>query len=852
MRIFSLLLLIVLPVALYGQAVTTGTITGTTRDQTGASIPGVNLTLTNSATGSVLRVVSDDTGTYRFLSIPSASGYDLKAELPGFRVVSVSEITVRPGGSQRFDLTLQVGEVAEEVTVTADAPLINAESSQVSEGLGQVLTKNLPLAKREFAEIAVLFQGIQQNPKDNSGTFTQFHARGMPTASNAYRVDGANVVWTPGGRVGLRMTATAVEQYEFIAGGFSAEYGEQAGSVINLTTKSGANQTAWAYTFLNKPSALTSNLNSGLANQVNKKGLGEAHFQEFSIGGAIIKDRLFYHNSFQWQDEKLGNLVTPKRGEKFFTSERMKITYNRTASDRWDISFDSNPSMQHFNGYNNADTSLESDSQQRVQIFFGAVKNTRTFHTNWVTETQSSIHGVNNWSPSEARLPWSPRGMYRGPLRTKDFVNVQTPTGTYTTGPKANWGSSAWKRFRLSEKLVRQSGSHNLRFGGEYGFNFGDYAEVTYFVRSFTDQRPIGRALNRNDNISKRVDQNAHEVIMYFQDGWKIARHVLLEAGVRMDGQQRGKSGLDDANNVVPRLGLTFDPSGTGRNRFFANWGLYHEFLSGGDYTFGENTLATLLYRVDNPDANFNGTLVLLNTFSQVKAAKLFGPTVNSWSAGFEQMMPGQIKVGITYAGNRQHRRLTGLRTTTQDFRNPDGRASYRALEMNWRRAFKGGFELAGNYTRSRTMADQQNVLTVAQRPYRYAYADWHEPHAARVLAMMDVWGFTITPVFRLDSGRPHSINNPGLGTDALFVDKDGKPAGRNIYKMPNNWTLDVTLVRTFSRESYSISPTIQFLNLTNHVNVYDVSSNFFSPGRPTNVGDSRQLQLGVDVRFGK
>ncbi|MBI4471211.1 MAG: TonB-dependent receptor, partial [Acidobacteria bacterium] len=589
-RTILLVLLTAAPAFAYAQAVTTGTITGATKDQSGAAIPGVTLTLTNKATGSEYTVVSDDTGSYRFVSVAATSGYELKAELPSFRTVAVSDITVRPGGSQRIDLTLEVGELAEELTVIAEAPLINAESSQVSEGLGENLTRNLPLAKREFAEIAVLFQGIQQNPSDNSGTFTQYHARGMPTASNAYRVDGANVVWTPGGRIGLRMTATAIEQYEFIAGGFSAEYGEQAGSVVNLTTKSGTNQTAWNYTFLYKPKALTSNIESGLANQVYKKGLSEAHFQEFSIGGPILRDRVFYHNSFQWEDEKLGNLVTPKRGQKYFTSDRLKVTYDR-GGDRWDVTFDINPSMQHFNGYRSSETSLESDSQQRVGLWFASIKNTRTFHTYWVTETLASLHSVINWSPAEARSPWSPRGMYRGPLRTQDFVNVFTPSGRYTTGPKSNWGVSAWKRFRVSEKLVRHTGRHNLRFGGEYGFNFGDYSDQTYFVRNFTDQRLIGRSLNRNDGISQRVDQNAHELILYVQDGWKITPNVLLEAGVRMDGQQRGKSGVNDLSNVVPRLGLTIDPTGTGRNRIFANWGLYHEFLSGGNYTFGENTL---------------------------------------------------------------------------------------------------------------------------------------------------------------------------------------------------------------------------------------------------------------------
>src|SRR4029078_8874288 len=153
------------------------------------------------------------------------------------------------------------------------------ESSQVSEGLSQTLTTDLPLVRRDFTEVAVLFQGIQHSASDDSGFFVQFHSRGAPTTSNGYRVDGMQIVTPYLGRVGSKMTMTAVQNMEFVTSGFNAEYGEQPGSVVetvyfgesgfnaeygeqpgsvvNMVTKSGGNQFTADYTTLYRAEALT-------------------------------------------------------------------------------------------------------------------------------------------------------------------------------------------------------------------------------------------------------------------------------------------------------------------------------------------------------------------------------------------------------------------------------------------------------------------------------------------------------------------------------------------------------------------------------------------------------------------
>jgi len=130
---------------------------------------------------------------------------------------------------------------------------------------------------------------------------------------------------------------------------------------------------------------------------------------------------------------------------------------------------------------------------------------------------------------------------------------------------------------------------------------------------------------------------------------------------------------------------------------------------------------------------------------------------------------------------------------------------------------------------------------------------DWDEPNAGSLELLYVFKGFKFTSVYRYNSGRPYSINANnllGLPTTVAFVDNDGQPAGRNIYRTPNHYTDDVTISRSFGGERIKISPTFQILNITNHVNIQSVSSTFQTRGQPTNVSDSRQMQFGFTFHF--
>ena len=888
MKLGAVILLLILSVflasgagnELYGQAGTNGTIIGTATDASGALIPGVNVVLKfpTNISDREIAVVTDERGEFRFQAVPPGMGYTVRAELTGFRTAVVASIEVRPGITNSLKLTMEVGAMTEEVSVIASSPLINLESSQVSEGLSPTLTADLPLVRRDFTEVAVLFQGIQHSSADDSGFFVQFHARGAPTTSNGYRVDGMQIVTPYLGRVGSKMTMTAVQNMEFVTGGFNAEYGEQPGSVINMVTKTGGNQFSLEYTTLYRPEALTSNIKSGLSNQVYDKSQGYGFWQEVSVGGSIVRDKLFFFNAFQHTDEDLGNLVAPKTRHSYFQSEFLKFTYQQNSNSRFDITGQFNPGNQYRTGFQNSQTSPESETQQRVTIRMGNIKNTRTINNN-ILELTGLYHGLGQGGPPDARL-YHPKGSFTGEMRSFDRISHNAPFSTFTTGPSAT-GRGGWeeKRLRFLAKLVSSVDRHTLKFGAEGGITRGanwgnnDLAGDGIIQRNITDRRPLAAtgAVTYSLNIYGRGSLSGNEWVAFAQDSWRIRRGLMLEYGFRIDGQS--KLGTF---NPAPRIGLTLDPNGRGNSRIYANWGLYYEFIPGTAYTTGEQVLVTEThtltglpaYQKPKPSANadprdtdpngpflsramYTGTDVISNRATQTRSALDRSPLVNSWQFGFDQKLPAEIKIGVTYAGNRQHRRFTSSQLGTVTFFHNDGRTNYKGLEINARRSFARGFEISGNYTRSKTLGDTTSTLSVLQFPYRFGYMDWDEPHAASLLLLYDFKGWKFTPVYKFNSGRPYSINNsnlPGLPTTVSYVDNDGRAAGRNIYRLENRYTVDFTVSKNFGWENLRISPTFQVLNLTNHVNIQSVSSTFATRGQPTNVSDSRQMQFGFTL----
>jgi hypothetical protein len=212
-----------------GQAqVTTGSLVGTIRDSSGAVVQGVAVTATNQRTNAERKILTDDRGDFQFLALPP-SEYTIRAEAKGFKTYVVRDVVLPVGGEVRSDVSLQVGDVAEQVSIMAEAPLIESETSSLAHVVDQRRINDLPLNGRNFLELAALSAG--SSPKmpfrvTQFGNRNQYVTIGIGRDSSTnYLIDGVEARSLRFNNSSLQPSIDAIQEFKVERNSFSAEYG---------------------------------------------------------------------------------------------------------------------------------------------------------------------------------------------------------------------------------------------------------------------------------------------------------------------------------------------------------------------------------------------------------------------------------------------------------------------------------------------------------------------------------------------------------------------------------------------------------------------------------------------------
>src|SRR5256712_635937 len=288
------------------------TLGGTISDASGALIPGVTITATNTATGIVTTVLTNEAGAYQFASLQTGS-YAVTAELPGFQTQTRSGIALGVSQQVRLNFTLQVGAVAQavEVSVTADT-LIATTSSSVGTVLPEYKVRDLPLGGRNVMGLLGTTNGTGPTDDNFEGNF----AGGRLSAVNVTR-DGFNVTdgrYNYGALTSTYTSPDLVEEIRIITAPVDAEFGRGSGQV-QMVTRSGTNQFRSSAFWTNRNSALDASKWFNNFNGVPKDYENRSQFGA-RLGGPIIKNKTFF---FVLVDEQryiirqtfVGTVLTP-------------------------------------------------------------------------------------------------------------------------------------------------------------------------------------------------------------------------------------------------------------------------------------------------------------------------------------------------------------------------------------------------------------------------------------------------------------------------------------------------------------------------------------------------------------
>jgi hypothetical protein len=348
----SLLVVLCLPLCLMAQ-LDRGEITGTVEDPNGAVVPGAKIVLTNDATNVSVTTNSTQTGTYVFDDVLPGK-YTIEAETAGFQKYVVHGIYVHVQQVLNVDVHLATGNVQQSVTVTAAAPLLEAENAAVGQTIVNQELNDLPLATRDWGSLAQMSAGVEAaaaggvTADAGSSDSAYFSVNGTNLWQNDFRLDGINDnIEFYGGNYTLTNAAIvpppdAVQEFTLQSGDFNAEFGHSTGGVVNAAIKSGTNGLhgdLWEYLRNND---LNANYYFNNVNGVAKP-IPEYHQNLFGLtaGGPVLIPRVLNgrNKTFWFFDYQGGRFVLPEPagGETVptmnmvnsgFTNLQDNITYN--------------------------------------------------------------------------------------------------------------------------------------------------------------------------------------------------------------------------------------------------------------------------------------------------------------------------------------------------------------------------------------------------------------------------------------------------------------------------------------------------------------------------------------------
>jgi len=286
----------------------TASITGTITDPSGAAITGAKVTTTSQERGVTYTAITNDSGLYRISQLPVGT-YDLKVEKSGFAVASFPAFVLTLNQVARIDIALKVGKTTETVEVTAAAPVLERETTQVDTIINAATNDNMPLASRNYVQLTLLVPGsVSTDPSSFvSGNNTAgYGARplinGNREQANNFLLDGMDNNQVSDNLLGYTPSPDAIEEFNLITNNAPAEFGNFEGGIVNATIKSGTNKyhgDVWEF-FRNDV------LNADdWANKIVHPNLPRTKLRwnmyGGTFGGPIIKNRLFFFADYQAQ-----------------------------------------------------------------------------------------------------------------------------------------------------------------------------------------------------------------------------------------------------------------------------------------------------------------------------------------------------------------------------------------------------------------------------------------------------------------------------------------------------------------------------------------------------------------------
>jgi hypothetical protein len=657
---------------------TTGDLLGVVKDASGAVLPGVTVSVTGPNIAGTQTTTTTENGSYRIGNLPPGT-YALQFELPGFRTVVLQGLRVNVGAALEQNVGLEVGQVAESVTVVAETPVVDTTSSEVGTTFERDWVEAAPSRRFGFYDLVAHAPGAVKGGDGTQAMERRTMSFGGSFDENAFQLDGVNVTDNFFSEGFSEPSPDAIEEVEVLSLGAPAEYGNLMGAVYNIVTKQGTNQFHGDGSYFFQSQDVTSNNTKDVKFPNDKFAdacaddpearcpwtRGDYYEVAAQLGGPIWRDRLWFFGSYGHQKDqytRVGvNSKLPGSGVDT-TKDRVlgKATWQLTAGQRLvgNFHYDRSPSDTGYS-FNETPSTAWTRTQRAPTpgVSYTAVISDRTL----LDVRYSGFYGGVTGYPSDPNEPLNQPRIYNGATSTISGGNY------YWYFYDASRTTATGKLSHHADQFL--GGAHDFKFGVQYnqaGVS-GVYGYNDFIYTYLSGGKPYGYG-NVRQTFSYAA--TARNVGAFIDDSVRLGDRVTLNLGLRADHSSAfapAQEELDDNakptgktfphadfftwNSVSPRVGVNWKVTGDGKTIVKAHWGRYHPQITTGEFAnmIGPNVKPYYQGTYNFATGQVEDLFLTSSAENLSVASDHHSPRTDQFVIGFERELTRMMGVQVNY-----------------------------------------------------------------------------------------------------------------------------------------------------------------------------------------------------------
>jgi Carboxypeptidase regulatory-like domain len=585
-----------------------GTIEGVVKDTTGAVLSGATVTVTNVDVGAQRTLTAGSDGGFRAPLLPLGT-YKVRVELPGFKAVERTGVSLTAGQTAVINVVLEVGGVQEVVAVSGELPVAQPGKIDLGRTISQAEIKNLPLVSRNPYNFAFLQANVTGYENNEFGV-PRINANGSQMHTN-YQIDGNTN--TQKDRAGLRLLPVSeivVREVKVITSGFAPEFGQTTGMVFNAVTPSGTNAVRGYLTYRYRRAGLTERP-FFLAPAARKPDNNIDNFTG-TLGGPLVPDKWHYYLGYEYVDQDLRDATRVIASSAVNNAQRLglsptaipadgvipteqKVNFALAKTD-YQVSPDHKLSARYFFFKNRSPYNIQSAN-------FNTVDRATDFNDRMDSASVQLISSFGGSRLNELRVQFARRHQFRTASENAGACPAVLVSGVAAFGCPLDAAQSAGfdfnqKIWQVSDNFTWIRGRHSFKAGLDLQFISDDRVNTLRQVYTFptVDAYLAARAGTSPRSYTNFVQDLGNPAVDYrsgfhgvfIQDDFRVSPSFKLLFGIRYDlfavpdarpfaANPLSQSFKRDKDNFAPRVGFSWSVDESSKTVVRASTGIMYE-----------------------------------------------------------------------------------------------------------------------------------------------------------------------------------------------------------------------------------------------------------------------------------